>query len=63
MKITVQNRPSYGKDRIYPVDDAAQTFAKFTGKVTFNEADLETIRKLGFTVEYAQLDTVKTRGE
>lgn len=52
MKIQVQNRPSYGKDRVYPVGDAAETFAKFTGRKTFSEEDLDTIRKLGFEIEY-----------
>lgn len=52
MKIQVTKKNQYGVERVFPVDDNAETFSKFTGRKTFSPEDLETIRKLGFEVEY-----------
>ena len=44
MKIIVKIEKVYGVDRIYPVCDSAQVFAKLI-------ADMQWIKVLGFTVE------------
>lgn len=51
MKITVEIKSVYGVDRIYPVCDNAKRFTKLTGNKTLSQADIETIKALGFTVE------------
>lgn len=52
MKITVQNRPSYGKDRIYPVCETSKFIAQYAERKTFDIEALEALQRLGFEIEY-----------
>lgn len=56
MKITVQNRPSYGKDRIYPMDPVSVFIANYGKRATFDPADIDMLGGLGFEVEYLPVE-------
>lgn len=47
MKVYYQIRNSYGMDRIYPIGDNAEHFAKIAGTKTLSESNLQTIREMG----------------
>jgi len=49
--VKVEVRQAYGVSRIYPVNEEADLFSFLTGKKTFDTADLNFIKNLGFTVE------------
>lgn len=49
VKVTIKN--VYGNELIYPVNRPAKLFANLTGKKTFDETDLETIKALEFKIE------------
>ena len=53
MHITVRVASVYGKDLVYPADDAAATFAALIGAKTFARRHLGLIRTLGYTVHVA----------
>jgi hypothetical protein len=49
--ITIRVTKNYGREAIYPADEAAETFTKLTGKKTFDRYDLNAIRELGFEIK------------
>ena len=49
--VQVEVKRSYGQDRIYPANKEAELFLFLTGKKTFDTADLNFIKNLGFQVE------------
>ena len=50
--ITVEVRSVYGRDTIYPVDDAAKAFASIAGTTTLTVPVLKQIIGLGYEVRY-----------
>lgn len=50
--ITVEVRSVYGRDTIYPVDDAAAAFAAIAGTTTLTVPVLKHIISLGYEVRY-----------
>ena len=50
--ITVEVRSVYGRDTIYPVDDAAKAFASIAGTTTLTVPVLKKIIELGYEVCY-----------
>ena len=52
--ITVEVRSVYGRDTIYPVDDAAAAFAAIAGTTTLTVPVLKQIIALGYEVRYAR---------
>jgi hypothetical protein len=50
MEITVKLKSVYGNDLIYPVCDKATLLASLTGKKTFTDESIKTIKNLGYTV-------------
>jgi hypothetical protein len=50
MEITVKLKSVYGNDLIYPVCDKATLLASLTGKKTFTDESIKTIKDLGYTV-------------
>lgn len=48
--VRVAVRTVYNKDLVYPDNDTARTFAALTGTKTFSRADIENIRRLGYTI-------------
>ena len=54
MKITVRVRNIYGNRTIYPVCEAAQTFARIAGTQTLPYWVITAIKKLGYAVEVEQ---------
>jgi hypothetical protein len=52
--ITVEVRSVYGRDTIYPVDDAAQRFAEIAETTTLTPRALRQIIALGYEVRYQQ---------
>ena len=41
----------YGRELIYPVNEAAQLFATLVGRKTLDRSHLDTIRRLGYQIE------------
>ena len=56
MDITVKIKNVYGVDLIYPVCDKALLLSKLIGKKTFSASDIDTIKKLGFSVKLLALE-------
>lgn len=52
MTIQVQLRNVYGRELIYPINDAAKLAVGLTGRKTFTEADLQLLSALGLKVEW-----------
>lgn len=50
MQIIVNIRNVYGKETIYPVCDAAKTFAEIAGTATLTPQTMRHIEKLGYRV-------------
>lgn len=50
--IQVQIRSVYGRDLIYPVNQAAKDAVRLTARSTFTKPDLTTLRDLGFRIEF-----------
>lgn len=50
--ITVEVRSVYGRDTIYPVDEAAKAFASIAGTTTLTVPVLKQIMVLGYEVRY-----------
>jgi hypothetical protein len=51
MTIRIEIRNVYGNETIYPVNEAAQTFAKIAGTKTLKPDTLRYAKTLGFSVE------------
>lgn len=52
MKLEVQVREVYGRELIYPVNEAAKLAVQLTGRKTFFEVDLNRLQALGHEVEF-----------
>ena len=50
LNLTVKIKNVYGVDRIYPVCDKAQLFARISGNKTLLPDDIELIKKLGYNL-------------
>ena len=50
MNLIVKIKNVYGVDRIYPVCDKAQLFARISGNKTLLPVDIELIKKLGYNL-------------
>lgn len=50
MEITIEVRNIYGEDKVYPVCERAQHFARLLDQKTFTTANLANIRLLGYSV-------------
>ena len=51
MKIKVSIKNVYGSDLIYPLSDNAKEFAKLTGTKTLSQSAIDSIKRLGYSVE------------
>ena len=49
IKVTIRN--VYGNELIYPACDKAKAFAHLTGNKTLSHYNVETIKRLGYTIE------------
>lgn len=58
MEIIVKITQNYGTEAIYPVCEAAQTFARLAGTKTLTRATIALIKKLGYTVTVKQDEAV-----
>ena len=54
MQITVKRKSVYGEEKIYPVCEAAQTFASIAGTKTLTTETISRIKKLGYRVALEQ---------
>ena len=52
--ITVEIRDVYGKPTVYPMDDAARTFADIAGTTTLTDMTLKRIKLLGYHINVTQ---------
>jgi len=52
MKILLKAKSVYGKVLIYPVCEQSLLLISLTGKKTFDDRDLSTIKKLGYLIEW-----------
>ena len=52
LMITVEVRSVYGRDTIYPADDAARAFARIAGTTTLTVPVLKEIIGLGYEIQY-----------
>ena len=50
MEIQIMMKNVYGKELIYPANEAARLFCKLTAKRTFDINDLRTIKALGYSI-------------
>ena len=50
MNITVRIKNVYGEDKVYPVCDAAKTFAELAGTTTLTARAVSLIKQLGYTI-------------
>lgn len=48
--LQIEVRSVYGKDTIYPVNDAAKTLARIAGKKTLSATDIQNANALGLEV-------------
>ena len=48
--LIIEKRNVYGRELLYPVDETGKTLVLLTGRKTFDEQDLETLRLLGFKI-------------
>ena len=50
MNITVRIKTVYGEDKVYPVCNAAKTFAELAGTTTLTARAVSLIKQLGYTI-------------
>ena len=48
--LIIEKRNVYGRELLYPVDETGKALVLLTGRKTFDEQDLETLRLLGFEI-------------
>ena len=53
-QITVSVKSVYGRQTIYPVCEQAKLFTYLTGTKTLSQADISTIKALGYTITVEQ---------
>ena len=51
--VEVKIKNIYGEDRIYPVNHMALEFIKLIGKKTFSNANISTIKQMGYEIVVA----------
>ena len=56
MTITVEIKSIYGNVTIYPVCDKAREFCNLLGQKTLTRQNIESIKKLGFTIVKQEQD-------
>lgn len=49
--LIIERKLIYGRERLYPVNDLAKNLLKLTGRKTFYESDLDTLKEAGFKVQ------------
>jgi len=54
MNATVEIKTHYGTQYIYPICETAQHLAKLTGKKTFSQSGIQTIKNLGYSINVQQ---------
>jgi len=59
MKIQIRIDKNYGIETAYPVDEAAQLFAKIAGTKTLTRNTLRDVEQLGYQIEIVE-QTYKT---
>jgi hypothetical protein len=52
MRILLKAKSVYGKVLIYPLCEQSLLLISLTGKKTFDDRDLSTIKKLGYSIEW-----------
>lgn len=52
--LLVKVRTVYGEQKVYPINDLAQTFAALTGHKTLTPAAIHLIKQLGYEVRVQQ---------
>lgn len=52
MIIEVQLKQVYGRDRIYPINDAAKKFAQLIKKKTFDMSEIKLLSEIGFEIKW-----------
>lgn len=50
--VEVQVKSVYGTERIYPINDKAHKLANLLGRKTFNKADIDKLKSIGFTIKW-----------
>lgn len=58
MIVEVQLKSVYGNNLMYPVNTTARIFAKMLGVKTFNRAQVQGMRDLGYTVGHVAMEVV-----
>jgi hypothetical protein len=53
-EIIVKIKNNFGNEAIYPACDKARIFAEMVGQKTLTRSNIETIKKLGFTINVEQ---------
>lgn len=60
MKLEILIKSVYGNEMYYPLNDAAHSLAKLTGKKTFSIADLKVAyNELGFELDFVDAASFK----
>lgn len=54
MNILVQIKNVYGQEKVYPICDAAKTFARLVGQQTLTDLNIRYIKQLGYAVNVVQ---------
>lgn len=52
MTLKLQVKQVYGKVRIYPMNPAAEKLLGIMGRKTFTEEEVQTLKEIGFTLEW-----------
>ncbi len=52
MTLKLQVKQVYGRDRVYPMNETAAAVARLMGRKTFTPAEVDTLREIGFTLEW-----------
>lgn len=54
MRIQVRIESKYGRRLVYPVCDTAKLFATLVQRITLTDQDIQTIKRLGYSIEVVQ---------
>jgi hypothetical protein len=57
--VQVHVKSVYGEDKVYPVNEAAETFARIAGTKTLTPQTMMLIRQLGYTIELTEQPPVR----
>ena len=50
--IKLQIKSVYGNELVYPACDTSKMLTRLTGKKTFDNSNLDTIKELGYIIEW-----------